>query len=664
MRLRYEVIVGAMAMLLAVAMAPATGNAVQAQQPAAKVEAGLRVYSSDIHDPDDGDLGGSAAIALVGTRSGVFSGKVVVSWAEAVAGLKAEIGALQGPEATIPTSAISVRYAVAWEPTGQKPPGRDILLESPPAKFSANKVPVWVTVRVPRDAAPGVYRGELRITAAGGGPLTVPVSIDVRDMTLPDTQNWRTWIEVIQSPENLAQEYSLPLWSEKHWTMIAESLRRIGETGSRVVYVPLMAHTNQGNAESMVRWIRKGGWYEYDFSIMDKYLDTAEKAMGKPKLVVLYAWDICLKVPKGEWIDKMKASDNAYQKSELVKVKAREDLEGKGPPVTVVDPSTGKTETVYLPRYEDPAGKALWQPLWTQLRQRLRQRGLDQAAMLGMITDEWPTKEEIAAINEISGGLPWAGCSHHAAYFSSQAASGKGALYEMAKVGYIAAALEFQLVLEPTAGRSCGWTNPTLLAQFWRFAYFNNQHSFSTIRHEAECMITGSERGLAHIGGDFWFSIKDNRGQRVGNIADRYPESYWHNLFIHTWLLAPGPDGPVGTARLEIFREGLQECEARIAMETALTDPALKSKLGDDLAKRAQDALDEQQRNLWRAKGAKDEDFVTYAKVPSYKTYYYEILKKWNEAEGNKWFIGSGWAERVGKLYAVGGEVQKKLGGK
>ena len=97
---------------------------------------------------------------------------------------------------------------------------------------------------------------------------------------------------MIQSPDTLSLEYGVPLWSEKHWAMIARSFQLIRPTGSRVVYIPLLRHTNQGNAESMVRWIRqKDGSYKQDYSVMDKYLDLAQKNLGEPKLVVFYAWD-------------------------------------------------------------------------------------------------------------------------------------------------------------------------------------------------------------------------------------------------------------------------------------------------------------------------------------------------------------------------------------
>ena len=104
----------------------------------------------------------------------------------------------------------------------------------------------------------------------------------VLEWTLPDTGSWRTWVEMIQSPDTLAAEYDLQLWSEEHWRMIAQAFKLIGEMGSRVVYVPLICHTNHGNEESMVRWaVQDDGGYKHDFSIMDKYLDVAVKHMGE-----------------------------------------------------------------------------------------------------------------------------------------------------------------------------------------------------------------------------------------------------------------------------------------------------------------------------------------------------------------------------------------------
>jgi hypothetical protein len=408
----------------------------------------------------------------------------------------------------------------------------------------------------------------------------------------------------------------------------------------------------------MVRWIRKAdGTYDYDFSIMDKYLDTVQQNMGRPKIVVFYAWEVFLEPPKDDYIEKLRSQKNA----DLPRMEARATYRGKGPPVTVLDPATGKTQLVLLPQYRDPTAKALWKPVWDGIRERMRKRGLEQAMKLGVLTDWLPADEDAAVLRELSGDIPWASCSHHAAWRRDGVEP--VALPEhkkTGKIGYTALALSYQLSISPDQGRHYGWQKPMLHAQYWRTHYFI-KGSLSTCRHAAEVQIVGEQRGLAHLGGDFWFCLRDERGRRLKSLSELYPESYWHNLSIVTSLLAPGADGPVATAHYEVLREGVQECEARIAIERALTDPALRSKLGDELAGRAQKFLDEQHKNLFRAQAASEDLIGKFGFIPAYRTYDNDVASKFDQAKGNTWFIRSGWAQRVGQLFALAEEVQTKL---
>lgn len=627
----------------------------------------IRVYSSDIHDTSESpSRGGPATIGLLAARNGVSSGKVVVSSPGKIEGLKATMSDLRAPGAAIPATLVQVRYGVPWETTitnHYRPRGADILLEKPLAEFPAGrrggaKVPIWVTVRTPRAAKPGAYAGRLTVEAKGLSPVHVPVTLDVRPWTVPDTQDWRTWVELLQSPDTLAAEYKIPMWSEKHWAMIARSFEFIGQTGSRVVTVPLIARTNRGNAESMVRWVKTGkgdSGYTYDFSIMDRYLDLAEKHMGKPKRVIFYAWEVYLRPPENEVI--VKEGDSRYQKMEKSKQAARYALKGKGPAVTVVG-KLGKVDTEYLPRYEDAEGKKLWAPLWQTLREKMAARGLTGAMMLGNVSDIRPTPGEVAVLKDLSGGLPWSSCTHHMRWVNSDPPPLENQLHKMATIGYPAVALDYMYTLNPAKGRTYGWKKPVLHAIYWRFQPFNVQ-SHCWIRHEAECNITGNQRGVGHLGADFWRTIRDKRDRRVGTVADRFPESYWHSLNVGAWMLAPGLDGPVGTSRLEVFREGVQECEARIAIERVLTEPKLRAKLGDELAGRAQAILDERQRAMWQGRGAREQDFEL-GLITKYRQYY-TIMKKWDARAGNAWFLTSLWQTRTAKLYDVAHEVERKL---
>lgn len=52
--------------------------------------------------------------------------------------------------------------------------------------------PVWVEIYVPLAATPGRYSGELRITAAGRAPVSVPVNLTVWNFVLPSTSSLPT----------------------------------------------------------------------------------------------------------------------------------------------------------------------------------------------------------------------------------------------------------------------------------------------------------------------------------------------------------------------------------------------------------------------------------------------------------------------------------------
>jgi len=626
--------------------------------------AALRAWNSDVLTLDDrGDFKGAAdpvgAVTIAAARGGMFSGKVVVGAAAPIEQLKVTASDLSAGKAVIPASAVRLRYAVPWDggmADGRyTPPGFDVLLESPPEAVPAEKgvamVPVWMTVTAPRDAAPGDYRGRLTIAAKGQAALTVPVEMTVADYLLPETQQWRTWVELIQSPDTLAVEYGLEPWSEKHFDLIARSMRHIGASGSRILYVPLICYTNLGNTESMVRWIQKTeDRFDYDFTPMDKYLDTAIEQMGKPKLVVFNVWEIYQdpadKTWNDEWFNKL--SEKQREGGYFVNLKKRGDLwrelqakHGLGPAVSMLDTETKKVNTIYLPPYAAEESRKLWQPLMDEIRRRMEKRGIAGAMMLGMSSDAQPSKEEAAFWHEVSGGLPWVSHSH-AAYDTKLRNSG-------APVGYSTNVWHVRFNSEPDKGRSYGWKKPQLVAEFHRFHWFN-AWPLTPIRHAAEFNITGEQRGVGKIGGDLWWAVKDKKGRRRGTVTGLCPQSHWRSLDISSCLLAPGPDGPVATARFEAFRDGVQECEARIAIEDALTDDALRAKLGDDLADRCQKMLDERVRCMWKGSGG----IIGEADGKSWR---YKM-----HPAANEWFVQSGWQKRTLELYGLAGQVAKALG--
>jgi hypothetical protein len=338
---------------------------------------------------------------------------------------------------------------------------------------------------------------------------------------------------------------------------------------------------------------------------------------------------------------------------------------GLGPLVTVLDPATGKTQTVELPKYTEPAARAMWAPLMKQLAEHLAARGLDKALMLGMCTDAWAGRPVVKFFDDLLPGTPWVVQSHDGFPDSLKL------LHGIAKVGYqtrvwgVAFADEDRsdpwrinkVGQAAQAGRMYGWKQPQLLALFERFSL--SDFPATRWRTFAEVNTTGGQRGIGRVGADFWPALKAKDGRRTAVVHARYPESNWRNLILRTAVLAPGPSGPCATYRFTALCEGLTDCEARIEIEKALTAPALRAKLGDDLARRCQQHLDERLKITWYSlsnfqmhAGGWDSD-VQYATGWRYAPGVY----------GQEWYIGSSWQQRTEAIYRLAGEVAAKLGG-
>jgi hypothetical protein len=182
--------------------------------------------------------------------------------------------------------------------------------------------------------------------------------------------------------------------------------------------------------------------------------------------------------------------------------------------------------------------------------------------------------------------------------------------------------------------RTHGWARGHLVAHFdrdsWRSA---SQAQLLRLAYLAgERNITGQQRGFGRLSGDFW-PVKEGQG-RDGAISSRYPTASKGQLQIRMDpYLWPGPEGAVSTVRLEMMREGLMECEARITVEAALLEETSRARLGEGRAKAYQALLDERTRWLRGAGGV----------------------------AGEQMFIGSDWQDRNARLFAAAAEVNRLL---
>lgn len=565
-----------------------------------------------VYDGQPGQDDPAAKIRIVGTLGGAFTGQAVVYGAPPrdakVSDLKRQAGGV------IPAAAVSISYALPTLREGRKGVRFDALSAAPRPDGATH--PVWLTVNVPADAAPGDYEGGLSIDGR-----KVPVSLKVCGWRLPQPIEFRTMVGLVQSPDTVALYYHKESWSEEHFKLIGKTFDQLGRVGNKVIVIPLIARTNFGNEESMVRWIKDGDEFKHDFTIAEKYLDLYIERVGKPQAVIFYVYEPLLGGGHG---------------------RTPEEL-GRGVLVSALDPASGKVSTLQGPCLNHPVEgyknypegmKNFWKPVLDGMHERLAKRGLgDETFMLGISGDLAPGKNTIDNLKAIAPYARWSKQGH------GYAREERGM-----PVGYHTYVWSSKAPPDPAQKRFYGWQKPRLEGLFPREGVplpVGDGSPPGVYRGICEAALTGDARGIGRVGADFWGVLgdKEKRG-----LVSRYPLSSWSQLNMTnavTRLLAPGPEGAVPTVRFEQFREGVQACEARTFIEQALTDKALAARLGTELAGKCQEVLDNRVVQLRAAFADR------------------------KAAKGWDWFAAeSGWQALDGKLFDCAEAVARALGSK
>jgi hypothetical protein len=576
-------------------------------------------------------------VRIEAARNGFFSGKVLVGSPEPIKGLKAKVEDFVGT-GKIPAARVAIRYA---RPDGMRRSSKtlwfDSLHDAPaepvevlPGSATALQ-PVWITVNVPADAQSGDYRSALKISTAGGFAVTVPLELHVSDWRLPPSRDFRTHVGLVQSPESLAIQYGVPMWSEKHWALLDRSFALMARAGTKTVYLTAVRRTHFGNEHAIIRFKRStAGKLEPDLSIAKKYLALAVKHLGKVPVVGIYCWE----PPE---------SSGHFGGSSKNAAKDREIL------LTLTD-GAGKLEKITGPQWGTPECQEFWNTTFKAIRAMLAKHGVAESMMFAMAGDRMPTPGTVDQLHKAAPEATWAVHCHPYRIKIHSVATGY-----LCSVWGIFGTRDPALPADYYGNkRYYGWKNPLLINAFPRSGsgiyQVSRMSPIALYRFMGEGALVAAGRptakppgvrGFGRIGADFWEVLKGNRG-RGTSVCGRYPETAWGQLnlaYAVSCVLAPGRDGAVSTTRFEMLCEGLQEVEARVFIEQALLDPARKARLGDELAGRCQEMLDERVRTFMRAVGARE-----------------GLPADWT------WYFSSDPLGATRKLYAVAGEVAARLG--
>lgn len=134
--------------------------------------------------------------------------------------------------------------------------------------------PVWVSVPVPADAAPGTYKATFRLKGEASGQafeMKKEISLKVYPVVLPQPDLWVTnWFGV--SPEKMKIFNSgedVERYSDAYWDMVRELAGKLKECYSNVILLSPLEH---------VDFSEQNGTYTFDYRHFDQMIDIFHRA--------------------------------------------------------------------------------------------------------------------------------------------------------------------------------------------------------------------------------------------------------------------------------------------------------------------------------------------------------------------------------------------------
>jgi hypothetical protein len=136
--------------------------------------------------------------------------------------------------------------------------------------------PIWVSINVPSDIEPGVYRG--MITVDCGTKFDLSVSLTVADHILPPPSEWKFDLDLWQNPDPVAKVHDVSLWSDDHYRLMRQYYEMLASAGQKsitafIIDQPWGPDHVYYRDPAFIKWTRKkNGVWAYDYSVFDRYV--------------------------------------------------------------------------------------------------------------------------------------------------------------------------------------------------------------------------------------------------------------------------------------------------------------------------------------------------------------------------------------------------------
>lgn len=237
---------------------------------------------------------------LVGWK-GERTASEILLWApDSISGVRGIVSDFCSADATLPSSIAElgfVRYTLsdstraAGGATALMPDMIDSLMvfDMEPTKVR----PMWLTVRIPSDATPGLYTASVSVTSNDGADITLPLTLEVQNRTLGSPHDWNYHLDLWQHPAAVARAQGLEVWSDEHFEALRPIMTRLAQAGQKVVTATLNKdpwnHQCYDGYEPMIKWTKNadGSWC-YDYSVFDRWVEMMLE-LGIDRMINCYS---------------------------------------------------------------------------------------------------------------------------------------------------------------------------------------------------------------------------------------------------------------------------------------------------------------------------------------------------------------------------------------
>lgn len=145
--------------------------------------------------------------------------------------------------------------------------------------------PIWLNIRVPRDAKPGIYEGTLCVSSKGMKDEKLKIELKVTDRELTEPSKWHLNIDLWQNPYAVARYYGVEPWSREHMDAMLPIMRMLADAGQQAITASIMHKPWNGQTfdpyDSMVTRIRHiDGTWTYSYAVFDKWVEFMTEEVG------------------------------------------------------------------------------------------------------------------------------------------------------------------------------------------------------------------------------------------------------------------------------------------------------------------------------------------------------------------------------------------------